>query len=91
MKMARDAAKKLNLELYENIPNLEAFFFDILEDKRKFQHSSIYKSEFEKGYINEDNRDDLKEYSKVFPKDLLERRRKEMPVLNALIKIFEGK
>jgi hypothetical protein len=91
MNKARDVAKKSGIDLYENTPNLEAFLLNILEEKRKFPNSATYKSEFEKKWIHEDDRDDLKEYERVFPKSLLEYRRSGILVLDVLIKIFEGK
>lgn len=91
MEKGREEAKKRNIELIENTPCLEGFLLLTLGDKKTFSNSHSYKSEFEKNYISEDRRDDSKEYEKVFPKELLERRRLEISALDALIKIFEGK
>ncbi|MCK4592029.1 RloB domain-containing protein [Candidatus Parcubacteria bacterium] len=88
----RKDAKSKNILLIENNPCLEAFLMSILEDKNfSFESSSWYKREFEKKYISKSKRGDKRSYEKIFPKKLLNKKRKEIGILDKIIGIMEGK
>ena len=93
MSKVRFEAKSRNIELLENTPFLEALLLAILRKGVSFSKKppAWCKSEFESNYLDRHKRTEIEEYQKVFPKDMLEKRRKDIPVLNQLILIMEGK
>lgn len=93
MSSARLEAKSKGIELLENTPCLEALFLTILRENVSFSNkqSDWCKSEFESNYLDKRKRTEIEEYQKIFPKDILERRRKDISILNQLILIMEGR
>ena len=91
MAKARQEAKNRNIELIENTPCLEHLLISILDKKMNGKSSAWCKSEFESKYIDKKKRGELSEYTKLFPKKLLEAQRLKIPELNKLILIMEGK
>ena len=88
----RRDAKSKDILLMENNPCLEAFLMSILEGKSfSLESSSWCKREFEKKYIGKSKRSDKRSYEKIFPKKLLNKKRKEIEVLDKIIGIMEGK
>jgi hypothetical protein len=53
--------------------------------------SAWCKREFESNYIDKKKRGDLSEYARLFKKELLDTKRLEIPEVNKLISIMEGK
>lgn len=90
MKKAREEAKNRNIQLLENTPCLECLLLSILEEDLEEKSSVWYKNRFESGYINKRKRSELNEYSKLFPKELLNKKRKKLQNLNDLISLMEG-
>jgi hypothetical protein len=88
---ARLEAKKRNIELIENTPCLEYLLISILSKKPNGKSSTECKREFESKYINRKKRGEPNEYTKLFPKKLLEVQRLKIPELNSLILIMEGR
>jgi len=86
---ARSIAKEKNIELIENTPCLESLFITIL-DKKYNQNSNWFKHEFESKYLDRKKRDELDEYTKLFPKKLLEKKKADIIELKKLISIMEG-
>ncbi len=93
MSRARSEAESRKIELLENTPCLEALLLGILRKGKSFSNKSPdwCKSEFESNYLDRHKRTEIEEYQKVFPKNILEERRKDISVLNQLILIMEGK
>jgi len=87
---ARKIAKEKNIELIENTPCLESLFINIL-DKKYNQNSNWFKHEFESKYLDRKKRDEMDEYSKLFPKKLLDKKQTEIPELKKIISVMEGK
>ena len=86
---ARSITKEKNIELIENTPCLESLFITIL-DKKYNQNSNWFKHEFESKYLDRKKRDELDEYTKLFPKKLLEKKKADIIELKKLISIMEG-
>ena len=86
---ARSIAKEKNIELIENTPCLESLFITIL-DKKYNQNSNWFKHKFESKYLDRKKRDELAEYTKLFPKKLLEKKKADIIELKKLISIMEG-
>ena len=93
MNKARSEAKSREIELLENTPCLEALLLATLRKGGTFSNKSPdwCKNEFESNYLDKHKRMEIEEYQKVFPKDMLEKRMKDVPVLSQLILIMEGK
>lgn len=92
MNHARTMAKQKGIELLENFPCLEATLLSILSDACSFaSKTSVWcKNEFESRYLNKQKRMDVREYERVFPKVLLDKRRMRIAELNQLISLMEG-
>ena len=69
-------------------PCIEGFFLKILTDSKP-QTSRECKRKFEKEYLNKTDKLDHRTYKKHFREDVLERRRYDIPLLHAILKIFE--
>lgn len=91
MKKARQEAKRKDLELFENKPCLESLFLKILGNKTSTKDSNWCKREFETKYIDKKKRRDVNDYQKLFSKDLLDDRRKQIPELERLLRVIEAK
>ena len=90
MNKARAEAKRNGIEIISNTPCLEKLLLAIAEETpRTFGGSAEYKREFESRYIERKKRGDNREYERIFPKELLDTRRKSIPELDALIQIME--
>lgn len=90
MDKARTEAVKRKIELIENTPCLEYILLSVLEDKNiKGKNSSQCKKEFEERYINKKKRNEPEEYAKIFPKELLDKRRHKVTELNRMITVLE--
>lgn len=91
MKQARDFAAINEIELIENSPCLEFLFLQILESSvRVGLSSSLYKAQFERKYMDKDQRSEPKEYIKIFPKKLLDERLNQILILDRIIKLIRG-
>lgn len=89
MKKARQVATDRNIELIENTPCLEHTLLVILSAiNGKYLNSTLCKKKFQSNYINRKKRGDLTEYAKLFPKKLLNTRRKKIRELNRMISII---
>lgn len=90
MEKARSLAEKGGIDLIENTPCLEATLLHILEGKPfKSKKSSSCKKYFEKNYLSKQQRGELFRYNEVFPKVLLELKRKECETLDQVLHWFE--
>lgn len=93
MELARAKAKQKGIELLENSPCLEAMLLSVLKNGISFsvKQSDWCKNEFESNYLDKQKRTDIREYEKIFPKHLLDERRKQITELNKFISLMEGK
>ena len=91
IKKAREIAEEKGICLIENDPCLEALLLRILDIKKlpENKKSGFYKREFEKKHICENKRCDIDEYAKIFPKKVLDSRRKEIGELGRIIGFME--
>lgn len=87
MKRAHEEAQQRNVELLENNPCLEAVLLSILRPGQDFSNKSSAwcKKEFESNYMDKSKRSDVGEYEKVFPRQTLDDRRRDISALNVLI------
>lgn len=92
MASARIMAKSNNIILIENVPCLEATLLAVLMGDKipKGKTSAWYKKEFESKYIGKKKRTDSDEYRKFFDKTLLDKTRKIIKEIDALITLMEG-
>ena len=83
-------AKDNDIELIGSKPCIEGFFLLILNSKFDItvKSSSQCKKEFEKKYLDKKKKLDWENYKKIFPKTLLEKRRKKVPSLDKIILIM---
>lgn len=90
---ARDKAREKSIVILENSPCLEATFLSILHPEKEFSNkkSKWCKREFKAKYVKGKNRTDLEEYKRVFPKQILDKRKSEVPELEILINLIQGK
>jgi len=89
MKEGRIVAKRLGIKIIENTPCLEFMLLKILGKRIQGDLNSVeYKKEFEMEYIKRS--DEMERYMSLFPKPLLNRRRKEILELNSLLNILEN-
>jgi hypothetical protein len=90
---ARKIAKDNSIKLIENFPCLEGVFLSVLIENKEFinQTSEWCKKHFHANYVSEGDRDDTKKYLKIFPKKLLDIKRKTVKALNMLISAVEEK
>jgi hypothetical protein len=93
MESARKEAKKLNINLIEHTPCLEAILLSILISGKDFKNKSTKwcKDEFHSKFMKEKDRTDFRPYLKLFSKKILATRRKMIQELDTLIKLFENK
>lgn len=83
MEKARKKAREKSIVLIENTPCLEYLLLKILDQKPTRINSKYCKKYFKKQYGTND-------YFKLFPKKLLDQKRKEIIELDKLISIFKG-
>jgi len=91
MNKARQEAKNRGIELIENTPCLEFLLITILDKKPGGKTSNWCKGEFESKHLNKKKRGEPSEYTKLFPKKLLDTKRSKISELNKLVLIMEGK
>lgn len=93
MQKARQEAEKRKIELFEHTPCLESVLLSILHKKQSFKNksSSWCKQEFESKYLDRKNRGELDEYTKLFPKNLLDKQSSKVSELKKLINLMEGR
>lgn len=92
MEKARQEAKTRGIELIENEPCLEFLLLTILDKaKEPNKDSKWFKKEFENKCMSEQKRSQLAEYSKLFPKKLLDGKKSKISNLKRLISVMEGK
>lgn len=91
MTLARQEAKKRNIELIENTPCLEFILVTILDREPSGKNSKWCKGEFESKYLSKQKRVEISRFASIFPKELLDVKRVAVPKLNKLISIMEGK
>lgn len=86
----RKKAKDNNIKPIGSKPCIEGFFLSILNSKFNVtvKSSSQCKKEFEKKYLDKKKKLDLKNYKKIFPKTLLEKRRKKISNLDEIISVM---
>lgn len=74
-------------------PCVEGLFLDILDPKKRKESwdSARCKQEFEKAYLDEKKKLDSRDYSLIFSPECLEKARKNIPVLDNVLSILEGK
>lgn len=90
MERARARARSEGITLIENTPCLEAVLLTTLDaNTPKGKTSSWYKKKFQSTYIPKKKRSDPNEYTKNFPKALLETMRSKVVELDAMITLFE--
>lgn len=90
MQRARQVAAKKQVVLLENTPCLEFTLLLILESPPRGKTSKWYKERFESGYLDKKKRDEPKEYIKLFPQSLLDKKRTQITELNEMILTLEG-
>lgn len=91
MTKARQEAKIRGIELVENTPCLEFLLISILDKKPSGENSNWCKGKFESQYLGKKKRGEPNEYTKLFPKKLLDAKRLKILELNKLILIVGGK
>lgn len=93
MNIARTEALQKGIELLENSPCLEATLLSILRPNQVFSSrtSTWCKSEFESNYIDKKKRIEIEEYNKIFPKNVLDAERGNVPQLNRIIYLMDNK
>ncbi|KKR05945.1 MAG: hypothetical protein UT32_C0019G0007 [Parcubacteria group bacterium GW2011_GWC2_39_14] len=91
MTKARQEAITRGIELIENTPCLESVLISILDKKPNETNSALCKDEFESKYIDKKKRGEPAEYTKLFPKKLLDTQRLKVSELDKLVSILEGK
>ena len=69
-------------------PCIEGFFLKILTGSKP-QTSQECKRKFEKEYLNRKDKLDHRAYKNIFRKDDLEKKRYDIPLLHAILEIFE--
>ncbi|MEA3248738.1 MAG: hypothetical protein U9Q03_00070 [Patescibacteria group bacterium] len=93
MGLARSLAQKNGIELLENTPCLEAILLSILRDGKSFSNKTApwCKKEFKSGYLDERKKTDIREYEKVFPKELLDQRCIDVDELEQVVSLMRVK
>ncbi|MDE0243598.1 MAG: hypothetical protein OYG31_02715 [Candidatus Kaiserbacteria bacterium] len=87
---ARKEAAERNLVLIENNPCMEGLFLTLLGVNISGRKSGYCKDKFESRYMAKREKRDLNKYKEVFPKNLLDHKRKELEKLNEMISYVEG-
>lgn len=85
-------AGKRNIEVLWTTPCIEGFLLDILQHtgfNASTATSGKCKKLFHKHYLKENKKYLKDNYHQVFPKALLEKQRKTIPLLDDIIKVFE--
>ncbi|MCF7795403.1 RloB domain-containing protein [Patescibacteria group bacterium] len=91
IKKARQFTRDKEIELLENTPCLEHLLLMILDSEEISANSKKCKRIFEEKYIEKTKRKERYEYDKYFSKELLEKKREIIKILDYIIKIMEGK
>lgn len=76
-----------DLIILKTIPMLEKLLVNILEPSKSL-NDSRWKGYFDRTYISESKRTDVREYKRLFTKSILDEARARLPELQALIDIF---
>lgn len=85
-------AQKYDITILKQIPCLEAILLLILGYKSlKNSSTKSCKTEFKTKYISEKHQTDSAHYAKLFPRNVLDKKRKKTLILDTLIRLFEGK
>jgi len=82
-----DFGNKNNLMILKSIPILEKLLVNIL-DPNKSLNDLRWKSHFERNYIGTNKRTDVREYQRLFTRNVIEEARARLPELQSLIDIF---
>lgn len=85
-------AAKNRISISCSSPCIEGLFLDILQHSgfnSATSRSSECKKVFHQNYIPEKKKYQKDNYTRVFPKSLLEKQRKKIPLLDVIIKVFE--
>lgn len=92
MLKAEKEAKKRNVELIINTTCIESVLLATLNPSNTYNNKSskFCKKEFETTYIDKKKRSDPTEYTKLFPKTLLDTRRLTLPELSILVSLMES-
>lgn len=92
MNQARNEAKNRGLKILENSPCLEATLLSILRPNQSFSaKKSVWcKSEFESNYMNKKKRMELKEYKRIFSKQILDNQKDNVSELKVIINLMLG-
>lgn len=93
MDRARKEAKLSGIVVLEHRPCLESVLLNIADAGlvTRGKSSDWCKKEFESRFIEKKKRGELKEYSRFFPKSVLDRHRKNVTELEQLISVISGK
>lgn len=84
-------AKSRNIIIISSNPCIEAILLAILDGNTYSSKSSQWcKSKFESLPGIKGKRIEIETFSKIMPQNLLERRRKKLPVLNKIIDLLQG-
>ena len=89
---AREYAGENSIVLLESTPCFESLLLHTLVPDTDFssQSSGWCKNKFQSDYIARREKRDFEAYERVFPKALLNKRRKDVVPLDQMIKIMEG-
>lgn len=92
MQAAQEQAEANNIILILHTPCLEANLLKILQSEKDYSSktSKWCKKEFETKYIDGKDRGEMSAYNRHFPKQLLDKCRKNIPELDLIIKLIEG-
>lgn len=85
-------ARRHKIQIAFSVPCLEGTFLNILEpnDDHSGESSETCKRSFESRYISHSNRGKMAEYTRVFPKAILDEARRRIPVLDEIITYIES-
>ena len=90
--LKRRICKKPHIEILCAIPCVEGLFLAILKHprfSRQSATSSMCKRIFEETYIPHDRKTDKRFYKKLFPKEILDAGRRDIPEFNAILEAMD--
>lgn len=92
IRQARSEAGDRSIQLFENKPCLETLLLSVLDGGVDYERRSSgwCKEQFQSQYTSKKKRADIREYQRVFPKDLLDTERTRVKGLDRLIALMEG-
>lgn len=93
MEKARKLAIDNNIKLIESTPCIEATFLEILCDKQEEipNKTGGCKLKYKKDFLDNKKIEDSNDLLRMFPKRILNSKRKIIPILDEIISIIEGK